>query len=163
MPNTSRLLAFTVASLLASSAFAQQSAPPSPPPPPPAPAQPAMPPPPAPLAAPAMPAAPAAVMPPPPASPPSPADNSAAQTPLASDDTHSTTMQGPGGETVTINTGLAPPDQDGPKPAFAQLDTNHDGYIEQSEAAAYPPLENDWIHVAHHGKRISKAQYSRWH
>ncbi|HXS73444.1 MAG TPA: hypothetical protein VN725_05315 [Rhodanobacteraceae bacterium] len=70
-------------------------------------------------------------------------------------------MQTPQG-TLTVNSGMPPATDYGPKPPFAQLDTNHDGRIDQNEAQAYIPLENDWIHVAHHASSISKAQYAAW-
>ena len=66
------------------------------------------------------------------------------------------------GVTVTVNYGMPQPDNFGPKPAFSQLDSNHDGRISQSEAQAYLPLYNDWLHVAPHASSISQAQYNGW-
>jgi hypothetical protein len=66
------------------------------------------------------------------------------------------------GATVTVNYGMPPPTDYGPKPPFAQLDTNHDGRISESEAQGYVPLVNDWLHVAHHAGSITKAQYEAW-
>jgi hypothetical protein len=49
------------------------------------------------------------------------------------------------------------------KPPFDALDTNHDGIISESEAAAYPPLANDYLHVAEKGSRgVTRAEYDRW-
>jgi hypothetical protein len=49
------------------------------------------------------------------------------------------------------------------KPPFDALDTNHDGIISESEAAAYPPLANDYLHVAEKGSRgVTRAEYERW-
>lgn len=66
------------------------------------------------------------------------------------------------GATVTVNYGMPEPTQYGPKPQFSQLDTNHDGRISQSEAQAYLPLYNDWLHVAPHASSIGQAQYNNW-
>lgn len=76
-------------------------------------------------------------------------------------DQQSSQMQTPQG-TTTVNSGMPPAPDYGPKPPFAQLDANHDGHISQEEAQAYPLLYNDWIHVAHHSKNISKSQYAAW-
>lgn len=146
----SPLLAFAAASLFATAAMAQDAMPPPPPPPPAPPMQP-MPPPP----------------PPPPAdqssTPPAPADQGAmpAAPAGAMTDQQSTQMQTPQG-TSTVNSGMPAPDNNGPKPPFAQLDANHNGHISHDEAQGYPLLYNDWIHVAHHAKSISKSQYAKW-
>ena len=66
------------------------------------------------------------------------------------------------GVNVTVNYGMPQPDNFGPKPPFSQLDSNHDGRISQSEAQAYLPLYNDWLHVAPHASSISQAQYDGW-
>lgn len=51
-----------------------------------------------------------------------------------------------------------------PKPSFGSLDTNHDGFISASEAGAYSPLANDYLHVAKKGSRgVTKAAYRDWH
>jgi hypothetical protein len=53
--------------------------------------------------------------------------------------------------------------QNGPKPSFDSLDTNHDGFISESEAEAYPLLANDYLHVARRGSRgVTRAEYDRW-
>lgn len=51
---------------------------------------------------------------------------------------------------------------DGPPPDFCMLDTNRDGRISRSEAAAFSPLLNDYDHLAHHGHQITRAAYERW-
>lgn len=71
-------------------------------------------------------------------------------------------MPTPQGSTLTVNSGMPPAPDYGPKPAFEQLDANHDGRITQDEAQAYPLLDNDWIHVAHHRSSISKSDYAKW-
>ena len=49
------------------------------------------------------------------------------------------------------------------KPPFDALDTNHDGVISESEAAAYPPLANDYLHDAEKGSRgVTRVEYERW-
>ncbi|MEO6968645.1 MAG: EF-hand domain-containing protein [Rhodanobacteraceae bacterium] len=152
MKSRSPLLAFAVASLFATAAMAQDAMSPPPPPPPPAPPmQPMPPPPPPPTAQSSMPMAPAA-----------PTVNETPSQPVAAGAGEmSTQMQTPQG-TATINSGMPPATNYGPKPPFAQLDTNHDGRISQEEAQAYPLLYNDWIHVAHHAKSITKSQYAKW-
>ncbi len=66
------------------------------------------------------------------------------------------------GTQVTLTSGQPPADHSGPVPPFAQLDTNHDGWISRGEAAAYPPLLNDYDYIAHRANRISRAQFERW-
>ena len=65
------------------------------------------------------------------------------------------------GNDVTVHSGQPAPDNYGPKPAFATLDRNHDGFISREEAEAYPPLASDFDYLTH-GERISAAQYARW-
>lgn len=171
----SRLLALAVASLFATTAVAQYAPPPPPPPPPPA--QGAMPPPPPPPPPPAAPVAPTAPaeqqsLPAPPPPPPPPTSDqtgasadqniSATATTGGMTDERSVQFQNEQGATVTVNSGMPAPANYGPKPPFSQLDTNHDGRISQSEAQAYLPLVNDWLHVAHHAGSIGKAQYQAW-
>ncbi|MGH8124157.1 MAG: hypothetical protein ACREPT_15480 [Rudaea sp.] len=50
----------------------------------------------------------------------------------------------------------------GPKPSFAQLDTDHDGTISRAEAEAYPPLDNDFDYVSGRGEKITARQYAKW-
>ncbi|MEO8804121.1 MAG: hypothetical protein ABI304_01930 [Rudaea sp.] len=66
------------------------------------------------------------------------------------------------GTQVTLTSGQPPADNVGPAPPFAQLDTNHDGWISRDEAAAYLPLLNDYDYIAHHANRISKSQFEHW-
>lgn len=46
-------------------------------------------------------------------------------------------------------------------PPFDQL-SGGGKWITEDQAAAYPPLANDFLHASHNGKRISKAQYDAW-
>jgi len=49
------------------------------------------------------------------------------------------------------------------RPSFDALDINHDGSISEVEAAAYPLLANDYLHVARKGSRgVTRAEYERW-
>jgi hypothetical protein len=170
----SRLLALAVSSLFATAAVAQYAPAPPPPPPPPAEQGAIPPPPPPPPAAPVAPTAPAEQqsLPAPPPPPPGAGDQTGASgdqtmtTPTATSggmsEERSVQFQDQQGATVTVNYGMPAPTDYGPKPAFSQLDTNHDGHISKSEAEAYPLLANDWLHVAHHADSISKAQYQAW-
>jgi hypothetical protein len=49
----------------------------------------------------------------------------------------------------------------GPPPSFEQL-SGGGKWISEDQAAAYPPLANDFLNASHNGKRISKAQYDNW-
>lgn len=132
-----------------------------PPPPPPPPAQP-MPPPP-----------PQGAMPPPPPPPAAPAQPMPAQD--ASGQSGSAQFQqgtqssaqyplpGSNGGTLTVNSGMPANVQNyGPPPAFKSLDTNNDGRISQEEAAAYPPLDSDFLYASGQAKTISRTQYQKW-
>lgn len=66
------------------------------------------------------------------------------------------------GTQVTLTSGQPAPDNYGPAPSFAQLDTDHNGSISPEEAQAYIPLLNDFDYLAHHANHISKSQYQRW-
>lgn len=66
------------------------------------------------------------------------------------------------GTQVTLVSGQPHDPSYGPKPAFAQLDTNHDGFIDRNEAAAYVPLLNDFDHLAFHTTRVSQKSYANW-
>jgi hypothetical protein len=166
-----RVLAFTVASLLAATAMAQEAPPPPLPPPPRPPMQPAMPPAPAqttaPPAQPVMPPAPAQPVPPaPPAAPMAPAEQAqpvAQQGSMpAADGSLTDVHTAQIGPSITVNSGMPPGQDYGPKPPFEQLDANHDNRISHEEAQAYLLLYNDWLNVAGHGSSISKSQYARW-
>lgn len=61
-----------------------------------------------------------------------------------------------------LTSGQPAPDHYGPAPSFAQLDTNHDGFISRDEAEAYPPLFNDFDFPAQLGNRITRQQFETW-
>lgn len=64
---------------------------------------------------------------------------------------------------LTVHTSQAIPPDYGPPPSFAQLDTRGAGFITATEANAYPPLANDFIHAdGNRDGRISRAEYQRW-
>jgi hypothetical protein len=65
------------------------------------------------------------------------------------------------GRDVTVVSGQPKSQDYGPRPTFAQLDRNHDGFISRDEAEAYPPLASDFDYLTH-GERISASQYARW-
>jgi len=47
------------------------------------------------------------------------------------------------------------------RPAFRQLDPDHDGYISKKEASKYPPLYNSWGKLTKHGAwGIDRAEFS---
>ena len=154
----------------------QQVPPPPPPPPMPSPPATAAPPPPAPPAQPmpppppAQPAAPQGTMAPPPAQPaqPMPAQGASAQSGSTQflQGTQSSAqypLPDSNGGTLTVNSGMPADVQNyGPPPAFHSLDTNHDGRISESEAAAYPPLDSDFLYASGQAKTISRAQYEKW-
>ena len=162
----------------------QQQVPPPPPMPPPPPAT-TTPPPPATTAPPPPPAAPAQPMPPPPpAQPPAPPQGT---TPPPAEPAQPMPPQGASGQsdsgqfeqgtqssasfplpdsnggTLTVNSGMPAQVQNyGPPPSFQSLDANHDGRISQDEAAAYPPLDSDFLYASGQAKTISRAQYQKW-
>lgn len=77
-------------------------------------------------------------------------------------DTSSTTYQTPQGE-VTVTSGQPQPRQYCAPPSFAELDRGGRGALGEAEAAAYPPLGNDFIHAdRNRDGRISRAEYERW-
>ena len=77
-------------------------------------------------------------------------------------DQNSTTFQTAQGE-VVVHTGQPEAKQYPSPPPFAQLDTGGAGFISSSEASAYPPLANDFIHAdRNRDGRVSRAEYQRW-
>jgi outer membrane biosynthesis protein TonB len=177
------LAMYGVASVATAQPAPQQTMPQQVPPPPPMP----MPPPPPATTAPPPPMAPAQPMPPPPAQPPAPPQETmpppppaaAPAQPMAPQDmsgqsdsgqfqqgtqsSASFPLPGSNGGTLTVNSGMPANVQNyGPPPSFQSLDTNHDGRISQDEAAAYPPLDSDFLYASGQGKTISKAQYQKW-
>lgn len=48
-----------------------------------------------------------------------------------------------------------------PPPAFKQL-SGGSRWITPAQAAAYPPLANDFLHASHGAPRLSQAQYASW-
>jgi len=72
-------------------------------------------------------------------------------------------LPGSNGGTLTVNSGMPANVQNyGPPPSFQSLDANHDGRISQDEAAAYPPLDSDFLYASGQAKTISSAQYQKW-
>ncbi len=60
----------------------------------------------------------------------------------------------------SAGTGYTP---SGPAPDFAQLDSNGNGSIDQSEASGYKLLANDFIKAdGNQDGRISTREYERW-
>src|SRR6185437_10864786 len=149
----------------------QQQVPPPPPMPPPPPAT-TTPPPPATTAPPPPPAAPAQPMPPPPpAQPPAPpmppqgasGQSDSGQFEQGTQSSASFPLPDSNGGTLTVNSGMPAQVQNyGPPPSFQSLDANHDGRISQDEAAAYPPLDSDFLYASGQAKTISRAQYQKW-
>ncbi|HEY8683187.1 MAG TPA: hypothetical protein VIM06_08450 [Rhodanobacter sp.] len=102
------------------------------------------------------PPAPVAPMPPPPPPPAPPAPD--ANAPVAPD---TAAYQTPQGE-VTVHSEAAPAPTIGPAPSFEQLSGGSKG-ITEDQAAAYPPLANDFIHAdTNRNGSVSKAEYARW-
>jgi len=136
----------------------------APPPPPTAPAQP-MPPPP-----PAQPPAPPQGTTPPPAEPAQPmppqgasGQSDSGQFEQGTQSSASFPLPDSNGGTLTVNSGMPAQVQNyGPPPSFQSLDANHDGRISQDEAAAYPPLDSDFLYASGQAKTISRAQYQKW-
>ncbi|MGH8126646.1 MAG: hypothetical protein ACREPK_12455 [Rhodanobacteraceae bacterium] len=68
-----------------------------------------------------------------------------------------------GDGTVTVHAGMpAEVRQYGTPPAFATLDTNHDGRLSETEAQAYPPLDSGFLYASGGGTSISRTQYANW-
>ena len=74
------------------------------------------------------------------------------------------TREGDGaGDQLTIRSVQDSAAPGGPRPSFDSLDTNHDGVISESEAEAYVPLANDYLHLYRKGSRgISRSEYEHW-
>ncbi|WP_158886209.1 hypothetical protein [Rhodanobacter sp. L36] len=155
MKSRKLLLSTLVASsLMFGGALLAQDTPP--PPPPPAPEAP-MPPPPPPPAAPADQAQPAPAADPAQAAPPA---DPAQPAPPAGDQT-SATNQTPQGQ-VTVNSSPAPAPTIGPAPSFEQLSGGGKS-ISEDQAAAYPPLANDFINAdTNKNGKVSKSEYTHW-
>ena len=67
------------------------------------------------------------------------------------------------GGTLTVTSGQPPAGPVIPKPSFAALDRNNDGSIDETEAAAYITLANDFIYADHNRDgRISAREFNRW-
>ncbi len=70
-------------------------------------------------------------------------------------------MQTPRGE-VTVNSAPSPAPTIGPAPSFEQLSGGGKS-ISESQAEAYPPLANDFVHAdRNRDGKVSKAEYLRW-
>lgn len=56
--------------------------------------------------------------------------------------------------------GPRPPE---PRPAFANLDRNGDGSVDEAEARAYLTLANDFDYAdSNNDRRISRREFERW-
>ena len=74
----------------------------------------------------------------------------------------SVTLPTPTG-TETIRSGMPAQPAAGPAPAFSTLDTHHRGYLDPTDAAAYPLLGTDFIYAdANRDGKVSKAEYEKW-
>lgn len=62
---------------------------------------------------------------------------------------------------VTVRSVPPAAPQFAPPPPFSQLSGGGKS-ITQEQAAAYPPLANDFLNASHGAQRISKAQYDAW-
>ncbi|TAL85754.1 MAG: hypothetical protein EPN74_07080 [Rhodanobacter sp.] len=84
--------------------------------------------------------------------PPAPADGQSSD---------QATYQTPQGE-VVIKSVPAPTPTAGPAPTFKQLSDGGEA-ITSAQAAAYPPLANDFLYVdGDHNGSINKTEYNRW-
>lgn len=153
------LALYGVASAAAAQPAAQQAAQQPVPPPP------ATPTPPPPPAAPTPPPPPAAPQPPPPPAMPqsAPQQTASGQFYQGTETSASYPLPDSNGGTLTVRSGMPANVQTyGPPPAFKTLDANHDGRISEVEAAAYPPLDSDFLDASNQAKTISQAQYLKW-
>ncbi|HKR76773.1 MAG TPA: hypothetical protein VJR95_08900 [Rhodanobacter sp.] len=62
---------------------------------------------------------------------------------------------------VTVRSVPPAAPQVGSPPPFDQL-SGGTKWITEEQAAAYPPLANDFLNASHHGTRVSKSQYEAW-
>lgn len=63
---------------------------------------------------------------------------------------------------LVVRSTAAPAPVIGPAPSFEQLSGGGKA-ISEEQAAAYPPLANDFLHAdANRNGKISKAEYERW-
>jgi hypothetical protein len=70
-------------------------------------------------------------------------------------------MRTPKGE-VTVNSAPANAPAIAPAPSFEQL-SGGGKTISESQAEAYPPLANDFIHAdSNRDGKVSKAEYQHW-
>lgn len=75
----------------------------------------------------------------------------------------SATFKASNGTIVTVKSWQPSHKQVPPAPAFTSLDANGDGSISTAEAAAYPPLGNDFNYAdSSHNQAISRSEYERW-
>ncbi|HEY0198939.1 MAG TPA: hypothetical protein VGC19_10430 [Rhodanobacter sp.] len=81
--------------------------------------------------------------------------------PAPAPDQTSATNQTPQGQ-VTVNSSPAPAPTIGPAPSFEQLSGGGKS-ITEDQAAAYPPLANDFINAdSNRNGKISKSEYEHW-
>jgi hypothetical protein len=67
------------------------------------------------------------------------------------------------GTTVIVHSAPGQVAPAGPPPPFAQLDSNGNGSIDTTEAAAYTLLANDFKFADHtNNGSVSKSEYARW-
>ena len=90
-----------------------------------------------------------------PSPPPAPAASMASPAP-----TERAAYPTPQGQ-VIVHSAPAPAPVINPAPSFEQL-SGGGKWISEDQAAAYPPLANDFLNASHNGKRVSKAQYDNW-
>lgn len=69
----------------------------------------------------------------------------------------------PGNVELELHSGMLDRKPDGPFPAFGELDRNGDGVIDESEAASYRLLGDDFIHADdNRDTRVSAREYAHW-
>ncbi len=65
--------------------------------------------------------------------------------------------------TKTIRSGMPAQPAAGPAPAFAILDKQMRGYLDESDAEGYPLLSTDFIKAdSNRDGKVSKAEYENW-